>query len=559
MPEKKQEIRPLNGLRGIAALAVAMGHYHIAALTPLLSIFYWKNAAVDLFFGLSGFTLCLAYKAGGAKSIDFRNYLVARIARIYPLYFLTLVLSSFLVRLPVMPTVHERHVLIDQFIRQVLMINAWSVLGDGIHWNFPAWSVSIEFFCYLFLFPPLFLAAVWLAQRDWIVRLFGSILMAALSLYVYLAWYDQWIIIKGRAPDAGIPEVAYAVNLMRGVLGFTAGWIIYGCYLTRDRLFLWTTRNADLVSLGILLVLIGGLFGFWSTQLMLLGFPLLVLGVSAGNSRSARILSWGPIHYLGDISYSIYLLHMPWYYFGWLHAGLFGVLTTLSPASTAVLVGGLFVIAALSHRFVEMPARRLIRSSFQSGPRQTMRSAGAVHLAQLSVVSVILALFVLNGERIHLFKDVPRPLIQPGEETTSYPTFEQMADEGWGKRESWGIWSIGREASLSFRVANPSGPHLGLRMKAYFFVNDRHPAVTVRIAANGIAIGQLTGSPANGSIDATLPLPPDAYANGGAVRLTLSIDQPASPKSLGISEDTRVLGVGLTSMKLVDDDMLSKQ
>ena len=95
-------------------------------------------------------------------------------------------------------------------------------------------------------------------------------------------------------------------------------------------------------------------------------FPLLVLGVSSGNSFTSRFLSWGPIHYLGSISYSIYLLHMPWYYFGYLHAGLFGMVPAVKLSSTLVLVGGLFAIAAFSYHAVEVPVRRMIRGALQT-------------------------------------------------------------------------------------------------------------------------------------------------------------------------------------------------
>ena len=39
------------------------------------------------------------------------------------------------------------------FLLQSLMLNSWPIIGSGEHWNFPAWSISVEWFCYVLLFP----------------------------------------------------------------------------------------------------------------------------------------------------------------------------------------------------------------------------------------------------------------------------------------------------------------------------------------------------------------------------------------------------------------------
>jgi len=405
MSAQQTEIRALNGLRGVAALSVALGHYHIGELLPVLSIFYWKDAAVDLFFVLSGFTLCYAYDAGGSFGLPLRNYLVARIARIYPLYLLTLVVASFVAKWPEVQTQYGYHVVVWDFVRQMLMVNAWSVISSGMHWNFPAWSVSVEFFCYLFVFPLLFAMSGRLLRASALARLLLSTLLLAASYYVYVKHYNWFILLFGRDPRGHIPEIAFSVNLIRGVLGFTAGCIVYASFLARDRVWRMATRHVDLIALGVLAALISGQLGHSQVQLMILGFPLLILGVSSGTSWCSRFLSWGPIHYLGTISYSVYLLHIPWFHFGWLRLGIFDSTPTRTLASTVVLLGGLICLAALSYRYIEMPARRSIRSAWQSPePGSGMVSERRTRRARIAIVALIVAIGVVEAGRVGVFR-----------------------------------------------------------------------------------------------------------------------------------------------------------
>jgi peptidoglycan/LPS O-acetylase OafA/YrhL len=476
-----------------------------------------------------------------------RDYMVARIARIYPLYFLTLIVSSFLAYRPALLTEHDRQVITGEFLRQLLMINAWSVFGNGIHWNFPAWSVSIEFFCYLFVFPGLFYAVKWLSRRSWRTRLFWPTVFMAASIYVYTKYYNQLIIIYGRKPGVHIPEISYADNLIRGILGFTAGWVIYASYISRDTLWRWATRRVDLVALGVIGLLVLGMAEWSSVQLMLLGFPLLVLGVSAGNSLTSRVLSWGPIHYLGSISYSVYLLHMPWYYFCWLRLGVVGTIPIAKTSSALILVLGLLVVAALSYHLIEVPARQIIRTTLQSKGARPQR----IWLWASAIAATAVALFIADGQRISLFEPVLPPLVMPGEEITQPKLFERAAGSGWSDRENWGIWSVGDDSYLTVRVGDTAGRQPRLSIKGSFFLTDRHAALTARLFANDIEIARFSPTLSDNHVDMELAVPAAALSRDGTLRIRLQVDSPASPKSVGQSGDERILGFGLTSLKLV--------
>jgi peptidoglycan/LPS O-acetylase OafA/YrhL len=366
MAGKTKELRALTGLRGIAALSVALAHYDIGDVAGVLKLLYWKNAAVDLFFCLSGFTLCLAYNAGRDKALPFRTYLGARLARIYPLYLISMAAMG----LWIMVEYRQRLGMRD-FIQQILMINAWPVFGTGIHWDFPAWSVSVEFFCYLFVFPAAFYASRRVLRLDWRIRATLAIVPMAVSTLLFLGyWNGGWLIVGlSHWPGTAFPPFPYYVPVIRGILGMLAGWLAYLSYLSRDRFCRWIGRRADLLVLALLGFLVGDASNLLSNQWMLPLFPALILGLVAETSLSSRLIASKPVHYLGAISYSIYLLHIPWRLGFGLVTGIAAKDMPHRPAVFLALLGGLILVAGLSHRFVEMPLRGLIRRAFAATPR----------------------------------------------------------------------------------------------------------------------------------------------------------------------------------------------
>jgi peptidoglycan/LPS O-acetylase OafA/YrhL len=94
-----RQLQSLTSLRGLAALWVVFYHYS-AIYFPRLDIGDYSNLiakgylAVDLFFMLSGFVMTHVYYRAFSESItqNYRNFLVARVARLYPLHLLVLFL-----------------------------------------------------------------------------------------------------------------------------------------------------------------------------------------------------------------------------------------------------------------------------------------------------------------------------------------------------------------------------------------------------------------------------------------------------------------------------------
>ena len=206
---------------------VALAHFELPAFSGVNGLFFWYNEAVDLFFCLSGFTLALVYgRRGRASRIG--ALAAAQFARIYPLYLVTLL---WVVRSSTFPVGSQYPVdrAWSDFLAQLALVNCWPVIGTGVHWDLPAWSISVEFFCYLAIFPLLWRVRV--APKG---RVAIAIMLAcSLISYVFITRYFDWRIFDARCSTEAPDRISYSVNIVRAVVGFVSGWVAYG-YMPRD-------------------------------------------------------------------------------------------------------------------------------------------------------------------------------------------------------------------------------------------------------------------------------------------------------------------------------------
>ncbi|HVE66393.1 MAG TPA: acyltransferase, partial [Thermoanaerobaculia bacterium] len=154
----------LTGLRFVAAMAVVL--YHVP-MKPFASetatrLTAYGYLGVSLFFVLSGFILTYTYidPHTGALRGSVRDFWWARVARIYPVYLIALLLSLpiFLIfRVLVAAPAARPPALLSAALTPLLLQAWWPTTAT--QWNTPGWSLSVELFFYA-LFP---FAAVWLA------------------------------------------------------------------------------------------------------------------------------------------------------------------------------------------------------------------------------------------------------------------------------------------------------------------------------------------------------------------------------------------------------------
>ncbi|WP_246767620.1 acyltransferase [Bradyrhizobium sp. CCBAU 53340] len=349
----RQELKALTGLRGLAATVVALAHFHPTLPYDLQEFFLWHDAAVDLFFCLSGFTLSYVYTG---TNFQFSRYLIARIARIYPLYLVTLIIVGATYTWPVLvnPTTYPASTSLTDFVLQVLMLNAWPIIGTGVHWNMQSWSISIEWFCYILLFPLLLRLK---APRSENVKLLCVIALTAVSYGLFVRFFDERL----TNPELYVAESpwSYWVNLVRGIAGFTTGWIAFSSFEQRDEIHTLCTKFSALIWLcfGAILVLL--YFGLANSHALVFLFPFVVLAATDQTSATSLVLGSKALHFLGVISYSIYLMHFIVFL---LFRLAFGVSRTWSIWVYAALIVATFGISVLSYFAIERPARDAVRS-----------------------------------------------------------------------------------------------------------------------------------------------------------------------------------------------------
>ena len=292
----RPELHAQTALRGIAALVVFIAHASFFQLFPqhpffgqFYHIFFWHNVAVDLFFELSGFILCYVYLA---RDFSWKRYALARFSRIYPLYLVGLLIFMLLdVGAYLKTGVRSADLIPQSIIANLLLIQDWPLLPYFRSINVPTWSISVEIFLYIFIFPVLLYGQKYLTLKQ---KLFLAIIPVALLTGIY----------------AVFPEGEFRAGLspFRGILCFTSGFFM--CTLGLDRGFPGVPRKVEMLILLIAAFCL--LFEFpLGRGVAVMAFPFLAYLSASNASLLTALIARPTLCWLGDISYSVYAWHWP--------------------------------------------------------------------------------------------------------------------------------------------------------------------------------------------------------------------------------------------------------
>ena len=369
-------IKQLTGVRFVAAAWVMLYHFQPAlaasgVLVPILHEFLrLGSVGVDLFFALSGFILTHTYltrlgpKASWAGSL---NFWWLRLARIYPVYFVMLNVAGLAALAQGVVTGEGRRdwMTVPSYLQQVFMVQEWGP-DPSRGWNFPAWSLSMEWLAYLFF--PLLVLVLWrVKDRLPPVALAGmAFLCLTPLLYIGLVRDDDPFLVQGWA------------STIRIATEFTAGSFTYlAVRRWQDNPGAKRASHVLAWAIPFLILAIAVTMGNipalqWeglpdeAPRGYVVIIPLLVLWLGAlalSDGAPSRFLSTHRLVLGGFISYSLYLIHIVWY--GLWRAGMQFIGIDGGPLyllSTLFLIVSTVGLAYLMWRLVEEPAREWMRS-----------------------------------------------------------------------------------------------------------------------------------------------------------------------------------------------------
>ena len=367
----------LTAIRAFSAVNILLFHFsNPHDFGPFAAVVDGGYVAVSFFFVLSGYIMAYNY-AGRAMSgtLDKREFWMNRIARLYPVFLLGLAISVQMLAAEWHAQTHP--MFFAGVILTPLMLEAWHpVLAT--FWSTPAWALSVEVFLYG-CFP-------------WLARIRGPRKTGRLLGLWWAVWACGMLLpllyIVLRPDGAGVPGRFSGGWWLRALKFFPVQHLptfVCGILLARIQARVTATHFLRCV---LALFGIAGVFGFqtlayhtgdrlWLYPLM--HDPLLVpfyaciiFGLSADHWL-AWLIARPWLVALGEASYCLYILHFNLWQLlhdrgllAWMH------LTRWDPWISYALI---IAVSMLAYRWIELPARSLIRRWSTRGKKRTLATA----------------------------------------------------------------------------------------------------------------------------------------------------------------------------------------
>lgn len=370
----KQFFKGLNGLRFFAALLVVLTHTEsmrkkngLAHLSEF-TIFNDGGLAVQFFFVLSGFliTFLLLQEHDKTNDIHIGRFYMRRILRIWPLYYLLVFLGLVVVPFVLVPLLHIPYEMpfaigtaLPMYVfflpNLVAALYAPSML-------YPLWSIGVEEQFYLFWAP------VVKYFRKYLIVIFLSIIILKISLNIYL---------HESAPEHWLTHFVDTLQFECMAIGGLGAWYVHRQSGMIRTAFFFTYFYQFFFTALLIAILFFQKTIFessqpqayiykvcfaqpWANLSISLIFLYTILNVSL-NSDSILKTENKVLHFLGEISYGVYMYHI---------LIVFGFITILKrwlvgmDAFTAscilypLIISTLVLVSWLSYRLFELPILR---------------------------------------------------------------------------------------------------------------------------------------------------------------------------------------------------------
>jgi len=284
----------LDSFRGLAALFVVIHHmYYLGSITEW-SFFRHSALFVEFFFILSGFVLSHSYAY--KKEIYFKDYVISRTFRIFPLHLVVLSAFILLELLKLWITQNsqslkivtfENNMAISEILPNILLLQAWLPNASNISYNPPAWSISIEYYMYMIFFTTLLFKPPF-KTMSWILI---SLSMFTLSVIQY----------------DNIDDV-----IIRGLSSFFLGTLVYRAYKLFESKVSMNSSYFTLLEMMLLIsvcYVVSSNIVYQSIIVNIL-FAITVWVFAFEKGFISFFLRYKIFLYFGKLSYSIYMIHV---------------------------------------------------------------------------------------------------------------------------------------------------------------------------------------------------------------------------------------------------------
>jgi len=283
----------LDSFRGLFALSVVTYHIGLPGSFTELSFFRNADLFVEFFFVLSGFVLAHAY--GRKEQVEWRRFFITRSFRLFPLHWLMLLV--FIVLEVGKAIAYRKGIVFNfepftgaaapaQILPSFLLIQSWMPFTDPLSFNYPAWSISVEYYMYMVFMLALMVSVT---ARLWV--------WAAITLLALAALYFGFGDLTQKS--------------LRGLSCFFGGALSYMGYRALSarvapayRLF----TCLELIAVGLVVALLTS-----SLDDKVLPATVLFCGVVVVYAFDAgavsHVLKGSAFALIGKISYSIYMVH----------------------------------------------------------------------------------------------------------------------------------------------------------------------------------------------------------------------------------------------------------
>lgn len=360
MQQPTEKINQLTFTRFLAALSVVFFHSgRDFGFFQIPSIFASGVTAVSYFYVLSGFVMAYVYYRPLPSGFETQKYWLTRFSRIYPVYIFSF-LTTCLYYIDIVPKTR-----LKEFLANLLLYQAW-IPEYTTSYNIAAWSLSVEVFFYILVPVLIFFTLnkpikqlIWFSLCFWIFSQFvhsilriGYLDPTTRYFFGYFPLFHLNAFLLGFVGGVWYVKrpinqvVSPFVNLF--LIFFSMAFVLSALYLRDVQHILGITFSLD----------VGLLAPF---------FLIIILALALNSTFLAKIFSHPWLVLLGDSSYALYILHVPFRWWAERILGYFAI--TLSPPIFLwIYLPTTIILCILIYKYLEIPARDWLRRNANKLP-----------------------------------------------------------------------------------------------------------------------------------------------------------------------------------------------